>query len=495
MSAIRVVGLGPASLDWVSPRATGILLDPGATVVVRTLEHPAAEELAAQRPVVTCDDLYESADTFDGVYAAIVARLVDLAASGPVVYAVPGSPIVGERVVGLLRQAGVAVDLVAAPSFIEAALGAVGVDPLERGLQVLDAHELPYPLLLGIPTLFGQLDSAMAIDAVRDGLLTVLDAEAEVTLVSDAGAASEATLRLPLGELRASHAGLRVSLFVDVPAPGWPGLVRTSARLRRDCPWDREQTHHSLTKHLLEEAHEVLESIERLPPEAPLGAPDVAGYVELEEELGDLLIQVVLHATLASEAGMFGIEEVAEGIRRKLVSRHPHVFGTVHATTPEQVMANWEAIKQDEKGRRSRLDGIPIGLPALARAFETQARAASVGFDWPSVEGPLDKVAEEVAELAGAEESGRSDEFGDLLFSMVNVARHLGIDPEQALRRTVARFESRFRAIEAGGNIQGLTLAEMDQRWEAAKRDEEQRSHQSPVASPQQQPKKPATPK
>ncbi|MEX2323009.1 MAG: nucleoside triphosphate pyrophosphohydrolase [Acidimicrobiia bacterium] len=469
MSGIQAVGLGPAGLDWISARAAGILLDAGATVVVRTLDHPAARELAAQRQVVTCDDLYESAETFDGVYAAIVARLVDLALSGPVVYAVPGSPIVGERVVGLLRQAGVAVDVVVAPSFIEAALGALGIDPLERGLAVLDAHDLPYPLLLGLPTLIGQLDSAMAIDAVRDGLLTVLDADAEVTLVTDAGGESPGLLRLPLGELRSSHAGLRVSLFVDVPAPGWPGLVRTSARLRLDCPWDREQTHHSLAKHLLEEAHEVLESIERLPAEAPLGAPDVAGYVELEEELGDLLIQVVLHATLASEAGMFGIEEVAEGVRRKLVTRHPHVFGTVDATTPEQVMANWEAIKQDEKGRHSRLDGIPVGLPALARAFETQARAASVGFDWPSVEGPLDKVAEEVAELAEAEGSGRSDEFGDLLFSLVNVARHLGIDPEQALRRTVARFERRFRAIEAEGDIRGLTLAEMDERWERAK--------------------------
>ncbi|HUG75045.1 MAG TPA: nucleoside triphosphate pyrophosphohydrolase [Acidimicrobiia bacterium] len=469
MTGIQAVGLGPAGLDWVSPRATDILLDPGATVVVRTLEHPAARELAAKRQVVTCDDLYESADTFDDVYASIVTRLVDLAASGPVVYAVPGSPIVGERVVGLLRQAGVPVALVGAPSFIEAALGAVGVDPLERGLAVLDAHDLPYPLLLGLPTLIGQLDSATAIDAVRDGLLTVLDADAEVTLVTDAGGERPGLLRLPLGELRASHAGLRVSLFVDVPAPGWPGLVQTSARLRQDCPWDREQTHHSLAKHLLEEAHEVLESIERLPSEAPLGEPDVAGYVELEEELGDLLIQVVLHATLASEAGMFGIEEVAEGIRRKLVARHPHVFGTVAASTPEQVMANWEEIKQDEKGRQSRLDGIPIGLPALARAFETQARAASVGFDWPSVDGPLDKVAEEVAELAGAGESSRSDEFGDLLFSMVNVARHLGIDPEQALRRTVSRFERRFRAMEAEGDIAKLTLEEMDERWEQAK--------------------------
>jgi tetrapyrrole methylase family protein/MazG family protein len=469
MTGIQAVGLGPAGLDWISARAASILLDSGATVVVRTLEHPAARELAAQRQVVTCDDIYESAETFDGVYAGIVDRLVGLAASGPVVYAVPGSPIVGERVVVLLRQAGVPVEVVVAPSFIEAALGALLVDPLERGLAVLDAHDLPYPLHLGLPTLISQLDSAMAIDSVRDGLLTVLDSDAEVTLVTDAGGENPAVLRLPLGELRASHAGLRVSLFVDVPAPGWPGLVRTSARLRQDCPWDREQTHHSLAKHLLEEAHEVLESIERLPVEAPLGAPDVAGYVELEEELGDLLIQVVLHATLASEAGMFGIEEVAEGVRRKLVSRHPHVFGTVDAATPEQVMANWEEIKQDEKGRQSRLDGIPIGLPALARAFETQARAASVGFDWPSVEGPLDKVAEEVAELAEAEEAGRSDEFGDLLFSMVNVARHLGIDPEQALRRTVARFERRFRAIEAEGDLSGLTLGEMDERWERAK--------------------------
>lgn len=473
MTGIRAVGLGPAGLDWMSARAERVLLDAEATVVVRTLDHPAARELAERRSLVTCDDLYDTADTFDDVYAAIVDRLMELAASGPVVYAVPGSPMVGERVIGMLRLAGVRVEVLAAASFIEATLAAVQVDPLERGLQILDAHDLPYPLLLGLPTIIGQLDSPMAIDAVRDGLLTVLDAAAEVVLVTDAGGDGAAATRLPLGDLRAHHAGLRVSLFVDAPvAPGWPGLVRTSARLRRECPWDRGQTHHSLARHLLEEVHEVLESIERLPVDAPLGPPDVAGYVELEEELGDLLVQVVLHATLASEAGMFGIEEVAEGVRRKLVARHPHVFGTVDATTPEQVMANWESIKQHEKARDSRLDGIPKGLPALARAFEAQARAASVGFDWPSVEGPLEKVAEEAAEVAAAGEAGRADEFGDLLFSLVNVARHLGIDPEQALRRTVTRFESRFRAMEAEGEVAGLTLEELDERWEKAKRGE-----------------------
>jgi MazG family protein len=171
---------------------------------------------------------------------------------------------------------------------------------------------------------------------------------------------------------------------------------------------------------------------------------------------------------------MFGVVEVAETIRRKLVRRHPHVFGDVAAETAEHVMANWEALKRDEKDRESVLDGIPAALPALAKSLELQSRAASVGFDWPDLEGVLSKVHEEIEEVLGALDDPESlqSEVGDLLFSAVNLARHLSVDPEMALRAAAARFDSRFRVVEAGGDPKGATLEELDQRWEEAKREE-----------------------
>jgi tetrapyrrole methylase family protein / MazG family protein len=470
---VRVVGLGPAGLDRVTPAAMTLLDDPESTIVLRTRHHPAAEELARRRPVIDCDDLYEEMGSFDELYAAIAQRVIALSENGPVTYAVPGSALVGEAAVRLLAERG-DVAIVPGESFVELALARVGIDPLERGLQVLDAHALPRPLFLHVPTLIAQFDGPAALNAVRDGLLALLPPETEVTLLANLGDTDEVVERVAVTDLRAAHAGLRATLFVDVPAPGWPGLVHINARLRAECPWDREQTHHTLAKHLLEETYEVLEAIEALPPAAPAGEPDMAAYLDLEEELGDLLVQVVFHAALASEAGVFEVEEVAEGVRRKLVARHPHVFGDVDAATPAAVMANWAALKQTEKERGSLLDGVPAGLPALARSHEVQARAAAAGFDWPDVSGALEKVAEEVGEVAaaGADPDRLTHEIGDLLFALVNVARHLSVDPEQALRAATARFERRFRFVEEAGDLSDLTLEEMDARWDEAKRRE-----------------------
>jgi len=198
---------------------------------------------------------------------------------------------------------------------------------------------------------------------------------------------------------------------------------------------------------------------------------DLPGYVHLEEELGDLLLQVVFHAVLAADAGVFGVEEVAEGIRRKLVRRHPHVFGDVAAETSEHVKANWDVLKQQEKRRQSLMDGVPSALPALSRAHTLQGRAARIGFDWPDLEGVVAKIREEIEELvADLDRPQRAvDELGDLLFSVVNLARRLDADAEQALRAATARFERRFRAMEESGSLSGLTLEELDRRWEAAK--------------------------
>lgn len=471
---IRIVGLGPAGLDRVPDRTLHLLDDRTVPVVGRTIAHPAARQLDERRQVIWCDDLYESAEEFDDVYAAIAGRVLDLAATGPVTYAVPGSALVGEVAVGRIRRAAkesaIPVEIAPGESFLDLALERVGLDPFDRGMQLLDAHRLTEPLLLHLPTFIVQVDGPAAFTALHESLTRLLDPETPVTVLSDLGDEEERVVTVTLGELRPGDAGLRVTLFLDAEAPGWPGLVRTNARLRRECPWDREQTHHSLARHLLEEAYETLDAIEALPLDAPAGDPDIAAYVELEEELGDLLLQVVFHATLASEAGVFGVEEVAEAIRRKLVRRHPHVFGDADAATAEHVMANWEALKRDEKGRESLLDGVPVTLPALTKALEFQSRAGSVGFDWPDLDGVVDKVREELEEVLGAESTKETrHEVGDLLFSVVNLARRLDVDPEAALRAAVTRFDQRFRHVEASGDVSAMTLEQMDAAWQEAK--------------------------
>ncbi len=232
-------------------------------------------------------------------------------------------------------------------------------------------------------------------------------------------------------------------------------LVRT---LRERCPWDREQTHRSLTKHLLEETYEVLEAIEA--HDATTGAGDA----ELCEELGDLLFQVEFHAVIAGQEGRFTMADVARGIHDKLVHRHPHVFGDVAADTTDQVLANWEQIKAAEKGRTSLMQGIGGNLPSLLYAAKVQKKAASVGFDWDDVRGALPKIAEELNELeAVLDDAGAArDELGDLLFAVVNVARHLGVDPEAALRAATAKFRTRFDAVEELAKARAIDLAAAD---------------------------------
>ena len=243
-------------------------------------------------------------------------------------------------------------------------------------------------------------------------------------------------------------------------------LVAVVERLRAPggCPWDREQTHRSLRTTLLEEAYEVLEAI------------DEDSMPKLREELGDLLLQVLMQADIAREAGAFDLGDVADAIRENLVRRHPHEFGDVKVSGAAEVVRNWEALKAREYARESALDGVQRSLPALQWGYALQKRAANVGFDWTSVDGALDKVREELDEIrAAATPEDRENEFGDLLFTLVNVARKMGINPEDALRGTTGRFEARFRMMEQAARQDGRVLAEMpleelDRYWEAAKR-------------------------
>ncbi len=254
--------------------------------------------------------------------------------------------------------------------------------------------------------------------------------------------------------------------YPKVPTDSLNRFVKIVRRLRRDCPWDRAQTHQSIRHSLIEEAYEVVESLDRndLP--------------ELKNELGDLLLHIVLHATIAEQEGEFTLADVVDSITEKLIRRHPHVFGKVKARGANQVKVNWEKLKMKE-GRKSILDGVPAGLPALQRATRMQERTGKVGFEWEKLDDVWKKVLEEAEELRvalkGRNRKHKEEELGDYLFALVNYARYIDVDPETALRGTVRKFENRFRFIEDQLRLRGKdphssTLEEMDALWNKAKK-------------------------
>ena len=248
-------------------------------------------------------------------------------------------------------------------------------------------------------------------------------------------------------------------------------LLELVALLRspEGCPWDREQTHRSVRREFLEEAYEAVDTI------------DLGDCVGLKEELGDVLLQVVFHAQMESEAGSFDFNDVADGICKKLISRHPHVFGGVSVSGSSEVLKNWDEIKKTEKSQNTALDSIlsvPKALPALYRAQKVQKRARDAGFDWPDISGAADKLCEEAAEFAGALRENNSanaaEELGDLLFSAVNVARFLKLDPEQTLNTATQKFISRFAVVERLAQERGIEMKtagikELDKLWDEAK--------------------------
>jgi tetrapyrrole methylase family protein/MazG family protein len=441
---VTVVGLGPAGPDLVTSAATRAIARVGRRFL-RTRRHPAASVVGEAE---SFDQLYERAESLDEVYAGIVDALVAAAErDGEVLYAVPGSPVVAERSVELLQADGrVAVELVPALSFADLAWVRLGVDPLARGVRLVDGHRFATEAAgeRG-PLLVAQCDTPDVLSEVKLAVGEVVDAtageaggEPAVTVLQRLGLPDEAVVTLPWHELdRAVEPDHLTSVYVPELAAPVAGEVAAFAevvrRLRAECPWDRQQTHHSLRRHLLEEAYEVLEAIDHLDVEAG------EGFEALEEELGDLLFQVVFHATLAAEEGQFTLADVARGISTKLIGRHPHVFAGVEVADADEVAARWEQLKKAEKGRASVMDGIPAALPALLYATKVQKKAASQGVDWRTL----------VAGDAALSETGRR------LLDVVDAARAAGDDPETELRIAAERLRDRFRALESSAGADG----------------------------------------
>lgn len=478
MGKITIVGLGPGAPEQLTREAWRILSE-AEVVWLRTVHHPVTSHLPQTVELRAFDSYYEEAETFESVYAAIAEKIISLSEAEDVLYAVPGHPLVGESAVRQIleqgRKFGRAVRIVEGLSFIEPTLTALSIDALD-GLQIVDAVEVLAlhhpPLIPDTPALIGQVYSRAVASELKLTLMHQYPDLHEVALVEGAGTAAQSVTWLHLYEIDRRPLGLLTSLYVpplsDVTS--FSQFQATIARLRAPdgCPWDREQTHESLRPNLLEECYEVLAALDQRDPDA------------LREELGDLLLQIVLHAQIALEAGEFGMNEVISGIDAKLKHRHPHVWGEVAVTGSEEVTVNWETLKREEReangqAKRSLLDGVPLSLPALAQAFAYTGRAQRVGFDWPNLSAVIAKVHEELGELQEADtETEMSIELGDLLFAIVNWGRWLGLEPESVLREANLRFAQRFRRVEAMAREQDQTLESMsaeslDKLWQATK--------------------------
>ncbi|MCC7357907.1 MAG: nucleoside triphosphate pyrophosphohydrolase [Anaerolineales bacterium] len=479
---ITIVGLGPGGPAQLTREAWEVLSTAGE-VYLRTARHPTVAGLPAGLAVHSFDEVYEQTGAFDQVYQTIAERVLALGRRPQgVVYAVPGHPMVAEATVQLIRarlaETGESPRIVAGLSFIEPVLAALNVDALPT-LQLADALDLAakhHPAFHpDAPALVAQLYSPLIAGDVKLTLMNQYPDDHRVALAHAVGTPEARVEWLPLFEIdRSPHIAHLTALYVP-PLPvssAMESLQEVVAHLRapEGCPWDREQTHQTLRTNLLEETYEVLEAIDADDPDA------------MREEFGDLLLQVVLHAQIATEAGEYSLAEVIAEITAKLIRRHPHVFGDTKVSSVGEVLENWEKLKAQERGGQAKPDKgvlgtLPPGLPALLQAATYQRRAARVGFDWPDIGGVRAKVQEEIDEVEAVDAEDTAaleEEVGDLLFAAVNWARWLKVDAESALRMANEKFAGRFRHMEAAAQAAGraldsYNLQELDALWEAAK--------------------------
>src|SRR5713101_2921456 len=485
-TAIIIVGLGPGRWEDLTLEARALLEQAAyenTTVYFRTLVHPTVEPIGreiANLRMESFDSFYDESGGWDTLYQRIVEEICTLAEQQPpVIYAVPGHPLIGEASVQLIlqqaRQRGLSTKIVAGLSLLEPVFAALELDPLTAGTQIMDAtalaafrmNEIAGKIIPTIPLLVAQIHNRRLASAVKLALGECYPDEWPVKLVRtagvDSGETDEMVVEVPLYELdRISLANHMSTLYVppvdELQALRLPETLRyVTARLRREpdgCPWDRRQTHQSLTRYAIEETYEVVEALEENDME------------KLAEELGDLLLQVYLHAEIARQEGDFAIGDVFEHVNAKLIRRHPHVFGEVEVNTAGQVVQNWEAIKRQERAaagtdvqQESALDRVPHATPALMMAQEYQKRAGKTGFDYKNVQDILTKLSEELHELQEANSPAHQfEEMGDVLFIVARIARELRIDAEEALRHANRKFKRRFQAMENLARADGREL-------------------------------------
>jgi len=492
-SRIIIMGLGPGGIELL-PLRNWEVLQSTKRIYLRTARHPIAKDFVERGLTFdSFDRYYLESESFDECYRKVVDKIFVEAQNGPIVYAVPGHPLVAEETVMMLRQQapalGIEVEILSAMSFLDVLFTTLGVDPIQ-GLNILDALQLDKQKpVAGVGNIITQVYNPMVASEVKLTLMDYYPDDQTVMVVQAAGIPGQERVKhIPLYELdRLPWIDHLTTVYIPptelkVKNCNYPldPLVDILARLRSPdgCPWDKEQTHESLKPYLIEEAYEVLEAI------------DERKMDKICEELGDLLLQIVFHAQIGAENEYFNINDVILEITEKMVRRHPHVFGEIRVANSKEVTVNWEKIKAKEREaagvtNRSVMSGIPKSLPALLRAEKIQKKAAKVGFDWPDYRGAWHKVQEELREAAKALADGNlkelQEELGDLLFAITNVCRHLGIDPEASLNKTNEKFLKRFNFIEEevkrrNQTIGQLSLVELDKIWERSK---EEKWHKS----------------
>lgn len=489
-AAITIIGLGPGSIKDLTLEAREILAQAAhdqKTVYFRTIIHPTVDPLKHALPdlqIESFDRLYDESHDWSTLYQQIAEEVCNLAASQPIIYVVPGHPLIGETSVQLVlrmaRERNLSTEVVAGLSFIEPVCTLLELDPFEAGTQLIDAtnlaslgiHEVSGKIIPTVPLLVVQLYNRRVASQVKLALGECYPDEWPVKLVRAAGVnRDQQVIEMPLYELdRNTFANHLSTLYVppvdELSAHRLPETLRyIIMRLRRDpdgCPWDRQQTHESLTRYLIEETYEVVEALEEQDMD------------KLPEELGDLLLQIYLHAEIARQEDLFSVGDVLEQINTKLIRRHPHIFSDVTVSGAEQVVQNWEAIKKQERAeagqaveQESVLDRIPPASPALMISQEYQKRVRKIGFEFPDVQGVHAKLAEEIQELHQAiTPEEQSEEIGDLLFVISHWATWLKIDAEEALRRANRKFRHRFQIMEESARQQGRELASYSlQEW------------------------------
>ena len=484
VKGIEVLGLGAGDLEQLPVGVYKKILKANR-LFLRTKEHPVVSSLEKEGLTYdSFDAVYEKHDQFEAVYEEIAQTLLQEAETESVIYAVPGHPLVAERTVQLLLEygskKGITITIGGGQSFLDAIFASLKIDPVE-GFQLLDGTALSAnQLQLEQHMFISQVYDQFIASEVKLTLMEKLPDDYEVYIVTAAGSSQESIEKVALYELDRNVAVNNLTSVYVPPVKEEQLLLKNFTKLRdiiavlrgpNGCPWDKEQTHESLKRYLIEETYEVIEAI---------NSDDIDHLIE---ELGDVLLQVMLHAQIGEDDGYFSIDDIIEGLSEKMIRRHPHVFGNRTADTAEQVVQNWQEIKQLEKGEQpqtSLLEGVSKAQPNLLRAYELQKKAAKAGFDWQEITPALEKVKEEldefIDELNGTEEGLQlaKKEFGDLLFAFVNVARFLKIHPEEALFETNEKFIRRFQYVEeqvknSGRSFEDHTLEQLDLYWDEAK--------------------------
>lgn len=486
MAKIFIIGLGPGdagslTLDAVE-KITG-----GDRVYLRTEKHPTVDYLTKKGIEYTSyDSIYDTTEEFLDVYEKISLDLVQNAKKyGIINYCVPGHPLVAEKTVSILlekeKTGEIEIEIISGLSFIEPMIISVGIDPID-GLKIVDGLNLVEQSVdINTDNLITQVYNRIRASDLKLELMDIYGDEYEVYVIKSAGIkGEEIKVKIPLYELdRLEWIDYLTSIYIPKMDKkiknkydffDLMGIMET-LRGKNGCEWDRKQTHQTLRQYLIEEAYEVVDAI------------DNGDTLDIAEELGDLLLQIVFHSQIAKEEGNFNIYDVTTLICEKMIRRHPEIFPEF-TNKDEDVIYDWNDIKAKEKDQNSytdRMKSVPKGLPALVKSVKIQNRAADVGFDWTSIEGALEKLDEELAEvkqeIKGRDTERIEEELGDLLFSVVNVSRFLNLSPETSLNKATHKFIKRFefmelKSTESGHDMKQLSLDELENLWKCSKENE-----------------------